>query len=44
MLFDEMTLKDNSLNLDVKKTCYPNPVKIHTIYRKNRCNMHVITK
>ena len=31
MLFEEMTLKDNCLNLDVKKICYPNPVKINTI-------------
>ena len=32
MLFDEMMLKDNYLNLHVKKTCYPNPVKINIIY------------
>lgn len=31
MLLDEMMLKDNCLNLDIKKTCYPDPVKINTI-------------
>jgi len=35
MLFDELTLKDNYLNLDVKKTCYSNPVEINILpYQK----------
>jgi len=36
MLFDEMMLKGYCLNLDVKKTCYPNPIKINTILISKR--------
>ena len=36
MLFDELTLKDNYLNLDVKKTSYSNSVEINILpYQKN---------
>ena len=35
MLFDELTLKDNYLNLHVKKTRYSNPVEINILpYQK----------
>ena len=31
MLFHEMERTNNAFILDVKKTCYPNPVKTNTI-------------
>ena len=41
MLFDEIILKDNCLNLDGKKTCYSNPVKnITMLTTKIRCEKH----
>jgi len=45
MLFDEMILKDNCLNLDVKKMCYSNPVKnITMLTTKIKCKKHAYNK
>ena len=42
--FDELMLKSYCLNLDVKKTSYPNPVKINIIFKRLiRCYKYAIS-
>ena len=45
MLLDEMILKDNCLNLHVKKPYYANPIKnITMLTTKIRCEKHAYNK